>query len=78
LQQGHGPFKGHPLCEFCSERFYDDNALWSHLRKQHFTCHICEKFRGVQNEFYSDYDDLEAHFRRRGNSQKSVYKDFTG
>jgi hypothetical protein len=32
----------------------------------------------VQNEFYSDYDDLEAHFRRRGNSQKSVYKDFTG
>jgi hypothetical protein len=61
--QGHGPFKGHPLCEFCSERFYDDIALWSHLRKQHFTCHLCEKFRGTQNEFYSDYDDLEAHFR---------------
>jgi hypothetical protein len=50
--QGNGPFKGHPLCEFCRERFYDDNALWSHLRKQHFTCHICEKFRNVQNEVH--------------------------
>jgi len=53
--QGHGPFKGHPLCEFCGERFYDDNALWSHLRKQHFTCHICEKFHSVQNEFYRSF-----------------------
>jgi hypothetical protein len=46
--QGNGPFKGHPLCEFCNTRFYDDSALWGHLRKDHYTCHICEKFRGIQ------------------------------
>ena len=49
-ETSRGPSKGHPLCEFCNTRFYDGNALWSHLRKQHFTCHICEKFRNVQNE----------------------------
>lgn len=58
-----GPFKGHPLCEFCNQRMYDDNALWSHLRKSHYTCHLCERHRGVTNEFLNTYDDLEAHFR---------------
>ncbi|KAJ1473194.1 hypothetical protein T484DRAFT_1913446, partial [Baffinella frigidus] len=61
--QDGGPFKGHPLCEFCKLRMYDDNALWTHLRKSHYTCHLCERHRGVTNEFLNNYDDLEAHFR---------------
>jgi len=60
-----GPFKGHPLCEFCNKRMFDDNALWAHLRRQHFTCHICENQRQISNEFYANSSDLEAHFRNK-------------
>ena len=63
-----GPFKGHPLCEFCNQRLYDDNALWAHLRRNHFSCHLCERLRGITNEFYSTYDDLEIHFRSEKSS----------
>ncbi len=58
-----GPFKGHPLCELCNQRLYDNNALWSHLRQSHFSCHLCERLRDITNEFYSTYEDLEFHFR---------------
>ncbi len=42
---------------------FDDNALWSHLRRQHFSCHVCERLRGTTSEFFHDYEELENHFR---------------
>ncbi|VDP07025.1 unnamed protein product [Soboliphyme baturini] len=34
--------KGHPRCEFCDERFMDDDQLFRHLRINHFMCHFCD------------------------------------
>ncbi|KAM4054309.1 zinc finger, c3HC4 type (RING finger) domain-containing protein [Hirsutella rhossiliensis] len=43
-------FKGHPLCEFCGERFYDDDKLYERdSRTPHY---------------YRDYNALEQHFKR--------------
>ena len=54
--------KGHPLCEFCDERFFDSEALFKHLRKDHYFCHFCDA-DGFQY-FYADYADLRGHFDR--------------
>lgn len=35
-------FKGHPQCEFCHARFYDIEAQYRHLRKEHYYCALCE------------------------------------
>ncbi|ELT99643.1 hypothetical protein CAPTEDRAFT_181900 [Capitella teleta] len=54
--------KGHPLCQFCDLRFFDNDALVLHLRKQHYFCHFCEA-DGVTNEFFDEYNYLREHFR---------------
>lgn len=54
-------YKGHPLCEFCDERFLDNDELHQHLRKNHFWCHFCERDGGQQ--YYPNYLHLRGHFR---------------
>lgn len=54
---------GHPNCEFCRKRFYDATALFTHLSREHFTCHVCDK-AGMKFKYYQDYVDLEKHFRK--------------
>ena len=44
-------YKGHPLCQFCDDRFFDNDDLLRHLRKQHFYCHFCEA-DGITNEYF--------------------------
>jgi len=34
--------RGHPLCEFCTVRFFDKDELYKHLRKDHYYCHFCD------------------------------------
>jgi len=67
LTKGDGPgsgFEGHPVCEFCRpKRFYDLTHLHIHLQKEHYKCHVCEK-RGLQNQFFRNYQSLEKHFDR--------------
>ncbi|CAI0425017.1 unnamed protein product [Linum tenue] len=58
-----GGFMGHPQCEFCKSSFYGDNELYSHMSRDHYTCHICERQHPGQYEYYRNYDDLEMHFR---------------
>lgn len=55
-------FKGHPLCEFCDERFFDDEALFKHLRKDHYFCHFCDA--DGHQYFYAEYPDLRRHFQK--------------
>lgn len=43
--------RGHPLCKFCNLRFFDDEALFIHARKDHFYCPICSDQRG-ENQFF--------------------------
>ncbi|CAL8108727.1 unnamed protein product [Calicophoron daubneyi] len=33
--------KGHPLCDFCKERFYEMEDLVNHIRDSHFLCDLC-------------------------------------
>ncbi|KAK5659240.1 hypothetical protein OQA88_1332 [Cercophora sp. LCS_1] len=57
-------FKGHPLCGFCGERFYDDDKLYEHCRNKHERCFICDRRDSRQPHYYLDYNALEEHFRK--------------
>ncbi|VVB03579.1 unnamed protein product [Arabis nemorensis] len=58
-----GGFTGHPMCEFCKSPFYGGNELYTHMSREHYTCHICQRLKPGQYEYYGNYDDLEIHFR---------------
>ncbi|XP_026317809.1 E3 ubiquitin-protein ligase ZNF598 [Hyposmocoma kahamanoa] len=53
--------RGHPLCEFCEERFMDADELYRHLRKEHLYCHLCDA--DGRNLYYASYSALAHHFR---------------
>ncbi|KAF7561404.1 hypothetical protein G7046_g2737 [Stylonectria norvegica] len=55
-------FKGHPLCGFCGERFYDDDKLYEHCRMKHERCFICDRRDSRHPHYYLDYNALEVHF----------------
>lgn len=57
-------FKGHPLCGFCGERFYDDDKLYEHCRNKHERCFICDRRNSRSPHYYQDYDALEKHFHK--------------
>ncbi|XP_031620728.1 E3 ubiquitin-protein ligase ZNF598 [Contarinia nasturtii] len=52
--------RGHPLCEFCDERYLDRDELFRHLRKEHYFCHYCDA--DGSNHFYPDHTRLREHF----------------
>ena len=60
---GDGPdassHTGHPLCRFCDRRYFDDDDLLTHLRRDHFFCYICEKDGG--QDYYKDFVELRRH-----------------
>ncbi|XP_022123637.2 E3 ubiquitin-protein ligase ZNF598 [Pieris rapae] len=53
--------RGHPLCEFCEERFMDADELYRHLRKEHLYCHLCDV--DGRNLYYASHAALAHHFR---------------
>ena len=53
--------RGHPLCQFCDERYLDNDELLTHLRKYHFWCHLCEK--DGNQDYYANYNNLRRHFK---------------
>ncbi|KAH7150200.1 hypothetical protein B0J13DRAFT_499097 [Dactylonectria estremocensis] len=57
-------FKGHPLCGFCGERFYDDDKLYEHCRNKHERCFICDRRDSRKPHYYLDYNALEGHFKK--------------
>ncbi|KAJ4148968.1 hypothetical protein NW754_000404 [Fusarium falciforme] len=57
-------FKGHPLCGFCGERFYDDDKLYEHCRMKHERCFICDRRDSRHPHYYLDYNSLEEHFKK--------------
>lgn len=62
LRSGDGDgSSGHPNCEFCNRRFYDQTGLFIHLQKEHYTCHICDR-EGRRFKYYLDYNSLDNHF----------------
>ncbi|TQW12062.1 C2H2 finger domain-containing protein [Cordyceps javanica] len=57
-------FKGHPLCGFCGERFYDDDKLYEHCRMKHERCFICDRRDARKPHYFVDYNALEQHFKK--------------
>lgn len=55
-------YKEHPYCQFCDERYLDNDALHMHLRKHHFWCHFCES--DGKQDFYPDLYHLQLHFKK--------------
>jgi quinol monooxygenase YgiN len=55
-------YKGHPYCQFCNERYLDNDALHIHLRRQHFWCHFCEA--DGKQDFFSNIHSLRSHFKK--------------
>lgn len=54
--------KGHPLCQFCDVRYFDNDELYRHLRKEHYFCHFCGDDYRLQ--YYRNYEYLRDHFRQ--------------
>ncbi|RKP14110.1 hypothetical protein BJ684DRAFT_5550, partial [Piptocephalis cylindrospora] len=58
-------FRGHPLCAFCGQRFYEDEALYVHCRDRHEQCHLCVREVGANKApWYESYSTLSQHFER--------------
>lgn len=57
-------FKGHPLCAFCGQRFYDGDKLYEHCRNKHERCFLCDREDPRQPHYYVDYNALEQHFKK--------------
>lgn len=62
--------RGHPLCEFCNQTFYEFENLVGHIREAHFLCDFChasgvfEVFRYV----YIIWTNNHHHAGTKGNS----------
>uniref|UniRef100_A0A914HUH5 RING-type domain-containing protein n=1 Tax=Globodera rostochiensis TaxID=31243 RepID=A0A914HUH5_GLORO len=57
-------FRGHPTCQFCEQRFYDDEQQYRHLRKEHYFCQFCDQDGLEQNVFYRNQHQLNQHNRK--------------
>ncbi|KRY37094.1 Zinc finger protein [Trichinella spiralis] len=53
--------RGHPLCKFCDERYFDADMLFRHCRTAHHFCHFCSS--NSMNDFFPTLDALKDHFR---------------
>jgi hypothetical protein len=63
MKKGDGDgSEGHPNCEFCRRRYYDKNSLFEHIKKDHFSCFICDN-EGINYKYFENYNSLEKHFR---------------
>ncbi|KAG2453462.1 hypothetical protein HYH02_001683 [Chlamydomonas schloesseri] len=57
-------FKGHPLCKFCRQRFYDSNELYKHMESAHEHCFLCRRAAPHQYVYFRHYKELEDHFTK--------------
>lgn len=63
-QHNNDKKRGHPICQFCApKRFFDLQALHTHLNKEHYKCHICEQ-QNLSDQFYKSYTSLQRHFEK--------------
>lgn len=52
------------MVDWLAFRFYDNEALFGHLRKQHEQCFICVRNRSGRDQFFLNYQQLEQHFEQ--------------
>ncbi|VDM32461.1 unnamed protein product [Hydatigera taeniaeformis] len=54
--------RGHPVCEFCAQTFYEFENLIIHIREAHFICDFCHTI-GVF-EVFRRQQELFSHYKR--------------
>lgn len=57
------PIKPHAKCDFCKPPgnfYYTHEALWRHMRSEHFHCYLCYE-ANKKNEFFKDASALWNH-----------------
>ncbi|KOM39364.1 hypothetical protein LR48_Vigan03g274600 [Vigna angularis] len=71
-----GGFMGHPICEYCRTRFYGDNELYIHFRKEHFLCEdeacLAKKFVVFQSEAEMKKHNAIEHGGRMSRSKRNA------
>eukprot|EP00792_Barthelona_sp_PAP020_P004280 TRINITY_DN2017_c0_g1_i1.p1 TRINITY_DN2017_c0_g1~~TRINITY_DN2017_c0_g1_i1.p1 ORF type:complete len:532 (+),score=133.82 TRINITY_DN2017_c0_g1_i1:91-1686(+) len=55
-------FKGHPMCNVCSKRFYDLEALLKHQHLKHHHCHLC--LEDGKPAAFKQWKQLINHFKK--------------
>ncbi|KAM3173313.1 hypothetical protein ACTXT7_012754, partial [Hymenolepis weldensis] len=53
--------RGHPVCKFCQETFYEFENLITHIREKHFLCDIC--YSGRVFEVFQRQHELFQHYK---------------
>ncbi|KAM7533094.1 hypothetical protein Aperf_G00000118903 [Anoplocephala perfoliata] len=53
--------RGHPMCKFCREMFYEFEDLTAHIREKHFLCDICYSSRVF--EVFQHQRELFLHYK---------------
>jgi hypothetical protein len=51
--------KGHPMCEFCKNCYFDSSHLYRHMNESHMTCHLCPL--NMAQRFYRNTNSLSNH-----------------
>ncbi|CAJ1340393.1 unnamed protein product [Effrenium voratum] len=54
----------HPRCEFCKQRFFNDDNLLMHMNLRHVQCQICDTL-GYKNEFFLNPKCLSRHWEEK-------------
>ncbi|GMH39850.1 hypothetical protein BSKO_07754 [Bryopsis sp. KO-2023] len=52
----------HPRCDFCDIKFFDKDELFNHMRREHCTCHVCER-GGIHFQYFKHGQELLTHMR---------------
>ena len=57
-------FPGHSWCVHCRKYLYNAEEARQHCLLEHQMCTICD-ILGLKNQFYSNYPDLEKHYKAK-------------
>jgi len=54
----------HPQCQFCKQRFFNEESLLAHMYRRHVVCQLCDSL-GQKNQFYLNLKCLSRHYQER-------------
>ncbi|CAK9043154.1 unnamed protein product [Durusdinium trenchii] len=63
-QQAMPTVPPHPRCEFCNQRFFNEETLLAHVYRRHVLCQLCDSL-GLKNEFYLNLKCLSRHYQEK-------------
>lgn len=76
-------FVGHPICEFCRSPFYGKTELSTHMTRDHYSCHICERCSatvillvGLGRKYKVMLSLTLCFFYRQGCGQYGYFRDY--